>query len=70
MSDQQRVERNADPTAVTRVRQGVVSFRVVSILIVSTCLALAVVAAIWLCFAPHAHPGVGRANPAPARASS
>jgi TRAP-type mannitol/chloroaromatic compound transport system permease large subunit len=70
MSEQQRLGTNADPTAVTRVRQGVVSFRVISILIVSTCLTLAVIGVIWLGFAPHDHHGVGQANPAPAKTSS
>ena len=70
MSDQPRLDANADETAVTRVRQGVVSFRVVSILIVSTCLALALMFAVWVGFAPHAHHGMGQANPVPARTYS
>ena len=69
MSDQQLAEKDNDP-AVTRVRGGVVSFRVITVLIISTVLALVVIGVVWLGFAPHAHHGIGQANPAPARTSS
>jgi hypothetical protein len=59
-----------DPTEVTRVRQGVVSFRVITVLIISTCLALLVMGIVWLGFAPHAHHGVGQSNRVGTKTSS
>jgi hypothetical protein len=70
MSDQQSSYKDGDQTEMIRVRQGVVSFRIISILIISTCLALAIIGAVWLGFAPHAHHGIGQADPVPGKTAS